>query len=184
MRVREAFFVPSSKDTDTASASINRLVKKDVHLSDGSHVPERSRISVVNDNLNPAVYPNPMHFDPTRFLAVPEHDSDPKSIQDEDSKHAYLRKAADLPFTAPSPQHMGFGYGLHACPGRFFAANLIKTALCVLLLKYDWKLLEGEGRPGYLEFEGNRSLKFDARVMIRRRMEDVDFDELVAGVVP
>ncbi|KAK2059529.1 cytochrome P450 [Colletotrichum caudatum] len=39
-----------------------------------------------------------------------------------------------------SPQHLGFGHGPHACPGRFFAANEITVALAHLLMKYDWKL--------------------------------------------
>lgn len=41
---------------------------------------------------------------------------------------------------------MGFGFGRHSCPGRFFAANEVKIALCHILLKYDFKLAEAE-RP-------------------------------------
>jgi len=38
---------------------------------------------------------------------------------------------------------MGFGYGRHACPGRFFAANEIKLILARLLLDYDMSMPEG-----------------------------------------
>ncbi len=38
---------------------------------------------------------------------------------------------------------MPFGFGRHACPGRFFAANEIKLVLAQLLLNYDMKLPEG-----------------------------------------
>jgi cytochrome P450 len=35
------------------------------------------------------------------------------------------------------PEYIGFGYGIHACPGRFFAANEVKIALIFMLLNYD-----------------------------------------------
>lgn len=42
---------------------------------------------------------------------------------------------------------MHFGYGRHACPGRFFAANEIKLMLVRLLMDYDIKMPDGvDGR--------------------------------------
>lgn len=38
---------------------------------------------------------------------------------------------------------MGFGYGRHACPGRFFAANQIKHMLAHILLEYDIRMPGG-----------------------------------------
>jgi cytochrome P450 len=35
---------------------------------------------------------------------------------------------------------MAFGYGRHACPGRFFAANEIKLIMARILLDYDLKM--------------------------------------------
>ena len=40
-----------------------------------------------------------------------------------------------------------FGYGRYACPGRFYAETQSKTLLALLLLRYDFGLLEGRGRP-------------------------------------
>ncbi|KAJ4256906.1 hypothetical protein NW762_009002 [Fusarium torreyae] len=45
-----------------------------------------------------------------------------------------------------SQSHLGFGHGVHAWPGRFFASNEIKIALCHMILKYDWKL-KGSKKP-------------------------------------
>lgn len=42
---------------------------------------------------------------------------------------------------------MAFGYGQHACPGRFFAANEIKAIMAQILLQYDFKYPEGVSRP-------------------------------------
>jgi cytochrome P450 len=36
-----------------------------------------------------------------------------------------------------------FGYGRHACPGRFFAANEIKMMLSRFLLNYEFKNEDG-----------------------------------------
>lgn len=39
---------------------------------------------------------------------------------------------------------MSFGYGRHACPGRFFAANEIKLIMARLLLDFDFKMPDGQ----------------------------------------
>lgn len=38
---------------------------------------------------------------------------------------------------------MQFGYGKHACPGRFFAANEIKVVLANILLHYEVRMPDG-----------------------------------------
>ena len=42
---------------------------------------------------------------------------------------------------------LDFGHGSHACPGRFFAINVIKATLAAILLKYDLKFRDGESYP-------------------------------------
>lgn len=39
-----------------------------------------------------------------------------------------------------APDHLVFGYGRHACPGRFFALAEIKLILAHMILTYDIKL--------------------------------------------
>lgn len=46
-------------------------------------------------------------------------------------------------FVNVNDQNLGFGYGRHACPGRFFANNEIKLILAKLLLEYDIKMVDG-----------------------------------------
>ncbi len=46
-------------------------------------------------------------------------------------------------FVSVTKENMAFGFGRHACPGRFFAANEIKHILAQLLLNYDMALPEG-----------------------------------------
>lgn len=40
--------------------------------------------------------------------------------------------------------NLNFGYGRHACPGRFFATNEIKMVLARLILEYDIKMPDGQ----------------------------------------
>lgn len=44
-------------------------------------------------------------------------------------------------------ENMSFGFGRHACPGRFFAANEIKLILARLLLDYDLRMPPGVDEP-------------------------------------
>jgi cytochrome P450 len=41
---------------------------------------------------------------------------------------------------------MGFGHGRSACPGRFFASNVLKITLCHLLLNYDFRSIGPKAR--------------------------------------
>lgn len=43
-----------------------------------------------------------------------------------------------------SPEHLGFGHGIHACPGRFVASNELKIILSHLLMNYDFECATDE----------------------------------------
>lgn len=73
-----------------------------------------------------------------------EQSSDSNSPKFDGFRHYRERKNAGTPgaqartqFVAANEDNMVFGYGRHACPGRFFAANEIKMILARLLLDYD-----------------------------------------------
>lgn len=46
-------------------------------------------------------------------------------------------------FVTSNEQNLVFGYGKHACPGRFFAANEIKMLLARIILEFDFKNEDG-----------------------------------------
>lgn len=108
---------------------MRRLVKAPLKLSNGLEFRPGDRLEVDSwgNMLDPAIHENPETYDPRRFLRWREKPG--------------LETRSHLVST--SPEHMAFGYGEHACPGRFFAANEIKIILCHLLLQYDWKLAPG-----------------------------------------
>jgi cytochrome P450 monooxygenase-2 len=111
--------------------------------------------------LSPEVHSHPEKFDIYRFLRMREEPG--------------LANKAQLVST--SPEHLAFGHGMHACPGRFFAANEIKLALCHLLLKYDWKLAPGTSvKPmcrGLM-----MSVNPESKLLFRRRKEELDLESL------
>ena len=136
---------------------MRRHVLEDVKLSDGTLIKKGSDLLVSGTRMwDPNFYPNPEVFDPYRFLKLREVPGHETSAQ----------------LVAPSPQHFGFGYGNHACPGRFFAANEIKIALCHMLLKYDISLPEG-----YTPTPKTNGISFyvdpRARLLVKRRQEEI-----------
>ncbi|KAF6808442.1 p450 monooxygenase [Colletotrichum musicola] len=68
---------------------------------------------------------------------------------------------------------MGFGHGMHSCPGRFFAGNEAKVMIAHLLLKYDLKFAEGQ-KPKLAEFGFMCQSDSSVKVSVRRRQEEID----------
>lgn len=113
------------------SASFQRKVLRPITLSNGQHLPAGVTIEIpaVAVNSDPALFPDPMKFDGLRFYR----------LREEGPKEA----AAHQQFVSVGANNLAFGYGRHACPGRFFAANEIKMILTHVLLNYDMMLADG-----------------------------------------
>ncbi|KAI1372658.1 cytochrome P450 monooxygenase [Hypoxylon crocopeplum] len=154
--------------------TLRRHAARDVQLSNGLILKKsyaryrlllKKGIRIFVDTCgmrDPTVYENPNEWDPARSL---------KLRSNPDWKHA-----AQL--ARPCRNHLGFGYGQHACPGVFFAANAIKVILCHLLVKYEWKLAPGtDTDPKSLgAFLVSSPM---AKILIRRRENvEVDFDSV------
>lgn len=135
-----------------------RKAENNVKLSDGTVIPKGDIILVSCSKMwDPTIYPDPEKFDPYRFLKLREVSVENESLGQ---------------FVSPSPQHMGFGFGKHACPGRFFAAAEMKVILCHVIMKYDFKLSEG-CTPRILKSGMRLSADPWAKIAIRRRQEEI-----------
>lgn len=155
-----------TSDANIEAATMNRLVKHDITLSDGAVLPAGARIMVSDDKVHdPTSFPQPERFDAARFQRLREQPG-------EENRHQFVTTTSD---------HMGFGHGQHACPGRFFASNEIKILLCFLLLKYDLRHVPGQAQPNYMDFETARFSSPSTQVEVRRRTEEIDLRDPVAG---
>ncbi|KAF5851676.1 hypothetical protein GGP41_000454 [Bipolaris sorokiniana] len=96
--------------------SFVRYVEKGFALSTGHHIPAGVMIeaSAASIYKDNEFYQSPESFDGFRSLS------------------------------RPTKRALNFGYGRHACPGRFFAANEIKMVLARMLLQYDVKMPDGK----------------------------------------
>lgn len=85
-------------------------------------------------NTTPTDRETPKTFDPYRFQKIRSGDSaDPLQYKVKDQHQ----------FVAATRENLSWGWGRHACPGRFFAAHEIKLIAVQILLHYDLKLPEG-----------------------------------------
>lgn len=141
-------------------ASMHRHADADVQLSDGSLIKKGTRVMVsASTFMDPDVYPDPEKYDIYRFYNL-------RNTPGQENGYQYVQT---------SPEHMMFGHGEHACPGRFFASNEMKIALCFLLLNYDWKLCDGQtARPNCLEIAQGYLTDPSAKVMVRARKAEID----------
>ena len=119
--------------------------------------------------MDPSIYPDPETFDGFRFSKL-RSSSNPSS----NNNNALSPNTARLAYAASNLESMSFGYGRHACPGRFFADCEIKMIMAYLLLNYEFRFAgstEGiEGRPVSLMAETQCLPNHEAKVMVKGRM--------------
>ncbi|PLB47565.1 cytochrome P450 [Aspergillus steynii IBT 23096] len=136
--------------------SMRRRANYDIRLSDGTLIPKGTMLCVSDHWMwDRAIYRNPEEFDPYRFCKTDSF------AYDFSSK-----------FVSPSPEHLGFGLGRHACPGRFFAATEVKIILCHILLKFDIEL-PARVKPQVMKVGASLSADLDAKVMLKKRWEEI-----------
>lgn len=87
---------------------MNSVVTKDVTLADGMKLPKGTRCVLESRFLHPEIYPSPHQFDPSRFFDKGEDKPETKS-EGPDTRS----------FVSTSVNHIGFGYALRSCPGKF-----------------------------------------------------------------
>ncbi|KAI7281913.1 hypothetical protein KC345_g3859 [Hortaea werneckii] len=159
LRLMGSFLKESQRCHPPGFTSMNRFVQSNVQLSDGTVLPAGARIMIAPRYLDPDVYEEPLKFDAYRFLRERKKPGQVNAWQHDTT----------------SAQHMGFGHGQHACPGRFFASNEIKIALAHLLLKYDWRA-DSTDKTSEMQFEGNAMTDPNVKVQLKRRAEEVRLD--------
>ena len=142
---------------------MRRYVTADTRLSNGIILKKGDRINVDGNGMIDAnFHPNPLQYDAFRF----------HRMRNEPGREFMAQLAAT------SVEHLGFGHGKHSCPGRFFASNEIKVALCHWILKYNWKLAPNTVTTPDVRGMVMKASSVTEIVVQRRASPEVDLDAL------
>lgn len=109
-------------------------------LKNGLHIPKATKMEIATA----AIHSDETHFydaqtfDGLRFYKMRQR------YADEESKHQYI---------STGKSDLAWGYGRHACPGRFLADIEIKLVLTEFLMRFEVKNPVGQPRHANIEFE-------------------------------
>ncbi|KAK2603480.1 hypothetical protein QQS21_004340 [Conoideocrella luteorostrata] len=139
---------------------MHRAALQDMQLANGLNIYKGDRVFVDIPHMrDPNLYDSPDTYDIYRFLRMR---SNPE-------------QAIKAPLVNTSPEHLAFGHGAQACPGRFFAAVLSKVVLSHLLLKYDWQLAP-DGGPELFAFGLTERINPNHKIQFRRRQGEFELN--------
>ncbi|KAJ7454982.1 cytochrome P450 [Mycena galericulata] len=149
----------SARISGVGGTAMARRVRTDIGITlpNGLVVPKNATVGVSMDGLHfdEAYYDRVNEFDPFRFSRPreePGYGDKPRANED---------------LVTTSVHWLPFSHGIHACPGRFFAANNIKMILAQLILNYD--IQPYSSRPPNISLGDISVVPVKAKMMIRRR---------------
>ncbi|KAI6381367.1 hypothetical protein MCOR25_001299 [Pyricularia grisea] len=159
MRLLDSAIKESQRVHTARLGGMGRVATKPTTLPSGLHIPRGAYTTVLlTSHSDPDLFPSPETYNPRRFLEMRSRPGQDKNWQ----------------LVTTSPHHLAFGYGAHACPGRFLAAAEVKIALVRLLMGYDWRVQGGRsGDVGLVS--ALRVADPTARVWYRARESEVSF---------
>lgn len=143
--------------------TFGRVIHSDLTLHDGITIPAGTVIGTASHAIthDPKFYGNPAKFDGFRFV--------PASPGSETA----ASEPAPVPpsFVTTNTSNLSWGYGKHACSGRFFATFEIKMIMAYLLTHYDLKFAQGGlQRPKNISFELQNAPDPTVEILLRKRL--------------
>ncbi|KAI8188096.1 Cytochrome P450 monooxygenase [Colletotrichum sp. SAR 10_76] len=125
---RSFFMKESARLNPIGFVSTQRYTLKPYTFKDGFHLPAGTTIMFHSDGAHYDAdnYPEPDKFDGYRFLRLRE-------TVDANRFH----------YASVSDSALGFGAGIHACPGRFLSAIVMKFFLINFMTQYEFKYEHG-----------------------------------------
>ncbi|KAI0870725.1 cytochrome P450 [Hypoxylon argillaceum] len=161
--------------------SMPKLRKLDSFLKESHRLSPISLLNMRRKIIQPITLHDGTVLQPGMHIAFPLHQvSNDKDLWENPSQFDGFRfqKLRDLPgneskfqFTTTGTNNLDFGYGTHACPGRFFAANEIKMILIYLIDNFDFKFKGDIGRPDSLWTPGGYHPDPSVRLLLKRRLK-------------
>jgi len=135
-----------------------RLALRPFTFSNGVTIPPGTLVAFPHSAIHSSgeIYTNPEEFDGLRFSKLRDKEGDVLS-----TAHRAVTTSSEM---------MAFGFGRHACPGRFFVVNEIKALLAHIIMAYDFRFDEGKGAPPHLCVGLFRSPR-NADILFRKRQK-------------
>ncbi|KAK3367922.1 cytochrome P450 [Podospora didyma] len=125
----DSFMKESLRMNGPSPMSQKRIVKETLKLSDGLTLPTGAYVCMVDPS---AIGRGPGDFDGFRYARL---------RQDPGFAERYQ-------YTATDKDHLAFGHGRYACPGRWVAALKIKLVFAAMLERYDVSFVGESGSGG------------------------------------
>ncbi|KEY73815.1 hypothetical protein S7711_03114 [Stachybotrys chartarum IBT 7711] len=125
----------SMRFSDFSATNLSRDVAADeFDVGNGVMLPKGVRVvfPTLSIHHDSAFYDNASQYDAFRFSRQFE------GPKDEVEKQKGERDS----ITANNKSFLAFGYGRHACPGRWYAAQVLKQMLAYLVLNYDIEVID------------------------------------------
>ncbi|OBZ66897.1 Ent-kaurene oxidase [Grifola frondosa] len=156
MRKIDSFLKESQRMMGINAVSLTRKAMRDVVFGDGTFIPAGTIVSVAATvHHDKAVYEAPDVFDRWRFASM-------RDKAGSGTKHQ---------MASPSANYIAFGYGRHACLGRFFTVNELKAMLAHVVMTYDVKMEEKGVLPPHSNIGSLFITNGKAKVLFRKRQE-------------
>ncbi|KUL90216.1 hypothetical protein ZTR_02016 [Talaromyces verruculosus] len=155
----DSFMKESQRYNPPGLTNGRRKTLQDIRLNDGTIIPKGSNIEIAANAVNrdPSIHEDPDVFDGFRFYKMRQRS------EEDANRHQ---------FVSSSPNSLNWGYGRHACPGRFFAVDEIKVILSKALQKYDIALVDpSAGRYKNTSFETMVIPDMKKEVLFRERKQ-------------
>ncbi|KAF2970323.1 hypothetical protein GQX73_g3176 [Xylaria multiplex] len=148
-----------------AKAMSRKIIHPDgAILPTGQHLPQGVTVCISGWGLHhdEAIYPQPFEFVHDRFM---------RTLIDGQEKAKGEKGASTRSSTATAVEiderFVTWGVGKHACPGRFFAVDVVKIILAHVLLEYEVEILDRRAENMWIEY--NVIPPHDATLRVKRR---------------
>ncbi|KAI2820521.1 hypothetical protein CBS115989_3651 [Aspergillus niger] len=154
MKLLDSVVKESQRLNPPGLTSLHRYAMEEITLSDATVIPKGASLVVSAHTMqDESIYLNAHTYDGYRFYRKRQEPG-------HENKHQLVMTSAE---------HYGFGHGVRACPGRFFATNEIKILLAHIILKYDIRFPDGQSRPANWEIGQDLVCDQTVQVLFRAR---------------
>ncbi|KAF2175388.1 cytochrome P450 [Zopfia rhizophila CBS 207.26] len=143
-----------------------------IHLANNVHVPQGTLLAIAMQpvQVDEAIYPDAHRFNAFRFTqpGAVRNIMDPITPKENTERQGEQKQKSTVTL---DDSFLGFGFGKHTCPGRFFALNEMKIYVAYMLQNYEIEYLKE--RPKSADIIWLKLPLNGATVRVRRRVKPV-----------